>query len=141
MGQSKNLFIAHREEMLAQMNRKELAQEAEYYATKLLEQKEPEEILSQTLRIESFVSAINKELKTKITENTSFGGVEFSEGQRTVLNFKEDPIYNDLHNELKNREDLLKARVKLMKPIFDENGEEVPLISSTTSSFIKASIK
>lgn len=141
MGQSKNLFIAHREEMLAQMNRKELAQEAEFYATKLLEQKEPEEILSQTLRIESFVSAINKELKTKITENTSFGGVEFSEGQRTVLNFKEDPIYNDLHNELKNREDLLKARVKLMKPIYDENGEEVPLVSSTTSSFIKASIK
>lgn len=141
MGQSKNLFIAHREEMLAQMNRKELAQEAEYYATKLLEQKEPEEILSQTLRIESFVSAINKELKTKVTENTSFGGVEFSEGQRTVLNFKEDAIYNDLHNELKNREDLLKARVKLMKPIFDENGEEVPLVSSTTSSFIKASIK
>jgi hypothetical protein len=141
MGQSKNLFIAHREEMLAQMNRKELAQEAEFYATKLLEQKEPEEILSQTLRIESFVSAINKELKAKVTENTSFGGVEFSEGQRTVLNFKEDPIYNDLHNELKNREDLLKARVKLMKPIFDENGEEVPLVSSTTSSFIKASIK
>ena len=141
MGQSKNLFIAHQEEMLAQMNRKELAQEAEFYATKLLEEKEPEEILSQTLRIESFVSAINKELKAKITENTSFGWVEFSEGQRTILNYKEDPIYNDLHNELKNREDLLKARVKLMKPIFDENGEEVPLVSSTTSSFIKASIK
>ena len=141
MGQSKNLFIAHREEMLAQMNRKELAQEAEFYATKLLEEKEPEEILSQTLRIESFVSAINKELKTKITENTSFGGVEFSEGQRTVLNFKEDPIYLELYNELKNREDLLKARVKLMKPIFDENGEEVPIVSSSTTSFIKATIK
>ena len=37
MGQSKNLFIAHREEMLSQMNRKELAQEAEFYASKLLE--------------------------------------------------------------------------------------------------------
>lgn len=141
MGHSNNLFIAQREEMLAQMNRKELAQEAEFYATKLLEEKEPEEILSQTLRIESFVSAINKELKTKITENTSFGGVEFSEGQRTVLNFKEDPIYLELYNELKNREDLLKARVKLMKPIFDENGEEVPIVSSSTTSFIKATIK
>lgn len=141
MGHSNNLFIAQREEMLAQMNRKELAQEAEFYATKLLEEKEPEEILSQTLRIESFVSAINKELKTKITENTSFGGVEFSEGQRTVLNFKEDPIYLELYNELKNREDLLKARVKLMKPIFDENGEEVPIVSSSTTSFIKAVIK
>ena len=84
MGHSNNLFIAHREEMLAQMNRKELAQEAEFYATKLLEEKEPEEILSQTLRIESFVSAINKELKTKITENTSFGGVEFLRGRARV---------------------------------------------------------
>lgn len=141
MGHSNNLFIAQREEMLSRMNRKELAYEAEFYATKLLKEKEPEEILSQTLRIESFVSALNKELKAQITENTTFDGVEFSEGQRTVLNFKEDPIYLELYNELKNREDLLKARVKLMKPIFDENGEEVPIVSSSTTSFIKATIK
>ena len=141
MGHSNNLFIAQREEMLSRMNRKELAYEAEFYATKLLKEKEPEEVLAQTLRIESFVSALNKELKSQITENTTFDGVEFSEGQRTVLNFKEDPIYLELYNELKNREDLLKARVKLMKPIFDENGEEVPIVSSSTTSFIKAVIK
>ena len=141
MGQSKNLYIAHREEHLATMNRKDLSNEAEQYAMLLMENKQPEEVLAQTLRVETFVTSLNKSLKAEITEAVSFGGVEYSEGQRTVLNFKEDPLYLDLYNELKSREDLLKARAKLMKPIFDENGEEVPLVSSKTSSFIKSVIK
>ena len=141
MGQSKNLYIAHREENLATMNRKDLANEAQEYAMLLLENKQPEEVLAQTLRVETFVTSLNKSLKAEINEAVSFGGVEYSEGQRTVLNFKEDPVYLYLYNELKSREDLLKARVKLMKPIFDEKGEEVPLVSSKTSSFIKSVIK
>jgi hypothetical protein len=141
MGQSKNLFIAQREAQLATMNRGQLAQEAEEYAMLLMDDRRPEEILAQTLRVETFVLSLNKSLKAEINEPVSFGGVEYSEGQRTVLNFKEDPLYLDLFNELKSREDLLKARAKLMKPIFDENGEEVPIVSSKTSSFIISSIK
>ncbi len=141
MGQSNNLFIAQREAHLASMTRKELSNEAEQYAMLLMEDKAPEEVLAKTLRVETFVTSLNKSLKAEISEPVSWGGVEYSEGQRTVLNFKEDAIYLDLYNELKSREDLLKARAKLMKPIFDQNGEEVTLVSSKTSSFIKSVIK
>ena len=81
MGQSKNLYIAHREEKLATMNRKDLSNEAEQYAMLLMENKQPEEVLAQTLRVETFVTSLNKSLKAEITEAVSFGGVEYSEGQ------------------------------------------------------------
>ena len=141
MGASKELFFAEREARLANMTRKELGQEAEQYAMLLMDNKEPEEVLSQTLRIEAFATALNKSLKKEIKEPLSYGGVDYSEGNRTVLNFKEDSLWCKLNTEVKNREELLKARSKLGKVIFDDNGEEVTLVSSSTTTFLKASIK
>lgn len=141
MGISKELFFAEREAQLANMTRKELAQEAEQYAMLLMDEREPEEVLSQTLRIEAFATALNKSLKNEIKEPLSYGGVDYSEGQRTSLNFKEDGVWLELNEALKGREELLKARSKLGKSIFDDEGVEVPLVSSSTSTFLIAKIK
>lgn len=138
---SKELFFAQREARLATMSKKELANEANEYAMLILEEKEPEEVLAKTLRVEAFAIALNKALKTQISEPLSYGGVDYSESNRTTLNYKEDAIWKELNNKLKAREELLKARVKVGKVIFDDNGEEVPLISSSTTTSIRATIK
>lgn len=141
MGKSKEQFMAIRELELATMSKKELGIEAKKYASNILQEREAEEVLSQTLRIEAFASELNKELKKEITEPLSYGGVDYSEGNRTSLNFKEDAIWSELNDKIKRREELLKARIKVGKVIFDDNGEEVPLVSSSTTTFLKASIK
>ncbi len=46
-----------------------------------------------------------------------------------------------LNLELKRREELLKARSKLGKSIYNDEGVEVPLISSSTTTFITIKVK
>lgn len=141
MGTSKELFITQREFELMEMSSRDLKKEATKQANLLLEENQAEEIYSKTARLSKYLDEFNKAIKPHINQLETFNNVEFSEGQRVSPNFKEDAEWLDLHTKLKEREELLKMRIKLGKEIYDSEGVEVPLISSTTTSFIKANIK
>ena len=141
MGKSKEQFIAQREFEIMGMDGRSLKKEAIQQAEKLLEFDDAESIYSKSVRLEKYLTEFNKTIKEKVSRCETFNNVEFSEGQRTTYNFKEDAEWSELNSKLKEREDLLKMRSKLGKDIFNENGESVTLVSTSTTSFIKANIK
>jgi hypothetical protein len=59
-------------------------------------------------------------------------GVEFTpvNGGETI-NYSDDPIYQNLKADLKEREELLKLALKQTQTIFDAYGNEVPQVSIT----------
>jgi len=67
------------------------------------------------------------------TEKQTVLGVEFSpvNGGET-LNYKEDEIYLTLFNDLKEREELLKLAYKAKNEFFDQYGNTIPKVSSTS---------
>jgi len=98
-------------------------------------------VLSKSVRLEKYLTELNSGLKKRLENLESVNGVEFSEGNRTTLNFKEDSEWLNINLELKRREELLKARSKLGKSIYNDEGVEVPLISSSTTTFITIKVK
>lgn len=141
MGKSKEQFIAQREKELMQMSSRDLKSEARKQSEIMLQESDAEEIYSRSVRLEKYLTEFNKSIKPHIENMEIVNGVEFQEGQKTTYNFSEDAEYRELEIALKARKDLLQARVKLSKPIFDEKGEEVILVSSRTTGFVKAIIK
>ena len=85
-------------------------------------------------RLEAFISSAMAEARNGIVdiEKTSVLGVEFNpvNGGET-LNFKDDPIWSDIKQELSEREELLKLAFKAKKEFYDSEGVEVPKVSST----------
>lgn len=67
-----------------------------------------------------------------ITEKTKVYGVEFTPvNGGESLNYKDDPVYLEMFEKLKNREDLLKLAYKSKDEIYDSEGVEVPKVSGT----------
>lgn len=141
MGKTKQEFLAQREHELMLMSSRQLKAEAQYQADQMLQDLNAEEIYSKSVRLEKYISEFNKSIKNHIKNMDTINGVEFQEGIRITFNFSDDPEYKELETLLNERKDLLQARVKLMKTIFDHKGEEVPLVTSKTTTFIKAIIK
>ena len=141
MGKTKQQFLAQRELELMGTSGRQLKAEAEYQANQMLQDLNAEEIYSKSVRLEKYLSEFNKSIKDHIKNMDPINGVEFQEAVRVTFNFSDDPEYRELEELLKSRKDLLQARVKLMKTIFDEKGEEVPLVTSKNTTFIKAIIK
>jgi hypothetical protein len=141
MGLSKDNFIAQREFELMQMNSRDLKREAIAQAKSMLEDNEAEQIYSKSVRLEKYLSEFNTAIKPHLEHLETFNGVEFQEGNRTTYNYKEDSLYRELEKQLSDRKKLLEMRAKLSKVIFDDEGVEVTLVSSSTTTFIKALIK
>tara|TARA_R110001606_G_C15116666_1_gene621587 strand:+ start:126 stop:551 length:426 start_codon:yes stop_codon:yes gene_type:complete len=141
MGKTQQQFLAQRELELMAMSSRDLKAEAQQQADQMLQESNAEEIYSKSVRLEKYLAEFNKSIKSHIENMDTINGVEFQEGQRVTFNFADDPEYRELETLLKGRKDLLQARVKLMKTIFDDQGEEVPLVTSKTTTFIKAIIK
>lgn len=95
---------------------------------------EPLQIWSNICRLKEVINSADTEFRNRIDiiEKTSQNGVEFSSvnGGET-LNYKEDPIYLDIFNELKEREELLKTAYKSKNEIYDEQGVLVTKVSSS----------
>lgn len=84
-------------------------------------------------RLNEVVSSALIELKKHIDVKESHLGVEFiPTSSSEVLNYKDDPIWSDIQRELKEREELLKLAHKSKSEIYDQNGVEVPKVSTTT---------
>jgi hypothetical protein len=141
MGKSSEQFIMQKQFELMEMSSRELKDYANSQLETILQHSEPNEVLSKSVRLEKYLTELNSGLKKRLENLESVNGVEFSEGNRTTLNFKEDSDWLQLNEELKRREELLKARMKLGKSIYDDEGVEVPLISSSTTTFITIKVK
>lgn len=122
---------------IATLSKKEIKESSKNYVAKILEEKTPEEVLFESVRFEEFFKQINTDLKSHLKENSTYNGAKFTEQSRTSLDYSIDAIWSDLKAQISKREELLKARAKLGKVIFDENGEEVTLCPSSTTSFFK----
>jgi len=122
---------------IAKLSKKEISKTANDYVSSILEEKTPEEVLFESVRFEEFFKQINTDLKKHLKENSTYNGAKFTEQSRTSLDYSKDLIWSDLKAKMQDREELLKARAKLGKAIFDENGEEVTLCPSSTTTFYK----
>lgn len=95
---------------------------------------EPKQVWANICRLKELVNSVDSEFRNRInlTEKESVNGVEFSavNGGDTI-NYKDDEIYMDIFNELKEREELLKVAFKSKNEIYDENGVIVTKCSST----------
>jgi len=91
------------------------------------------EVYAQALRLKEALSIIEAELKESLgQENFEAFGIKatFRNGGES-LNYSDDPIYLDLQNQLKAREELLKTALKIDYPFYDSEGIEIPKVSTT----------
>jgi len=92
------------------------------------------ELGSNLIRLEQVISSAVVKFKNHIIDEPKQKvlGIEFNpvNGGET-LNYKDDAIYLDIFNKLKEREELLKLAYKSKNEIYDENGVMVEKVSST----------
>jgi hypothetical protein len=143
---SKNLFMELREQEICSMysadfTKKEAQQTGVNLAKQIIDGGEvsKHEALANLVRLNEVISNAITEIKESVSnEKVTVLGVEFTPvNGRTMYNFKEDHTWNDLNNKLKQREELLKVALKSDETIFDNEGIEIPKIST---SFTKSSL-
>jgi hypothetical protein len=93
------------------------------------------EALANLVRLNEVISNAITEIKESVIfEKVTVLGVEFTPTNgRIMYNFKEDFVWNELSNKLKQREDLLKVAIKSDEPIYDSEGIEVTKVTTTNS--------
>jgi hypothetical protein len=93
------------------------------------------EALANLVRLQEVVNNAVSLLKDSVSdEKVSLLGVEFTPmNGRSMPQFSEDEVWQDLSKKLKQREELLKVAMKSDEPIYDNDGVEVPKISCNYS--------
>lgn len=93
------------------------------------------EALANLVRLNEVISNAITEIKESVIhEKVTILGVEFTPTNgRTMYNFKDDHLWSELSNKLKQREELLKVALKSDETIFDSEGIEVPKISTSNA--------
>ena len=93
------------------------------------------EALANLVRLQEVVSNAVSVLKDSVSdEKVSLLGVEFAPmNGRSMPQFSDDEVWQDLSKKLKQREELLKVAMKSDEPIYDNEGVEVPKISCNFS--------
>jgi hypothetical protein len=89
---------------------------------------------SNLVRLNDVISSAINTFRDNIIdcEKQTINGVEFNpvNGGET-LNYKDDLVYLQLYEQLKEREELLKIAYKSKNELYDSEGVEVPKVSST----------
>lgn len=144
---SKELFFNMRAEDMALMyNENFTKKDAEKTGINLVNQiyengdVDPIKVFSNIVRLKEVVNAADKEFRSKfdITEKQTFNGVEFSpKSGSKKLNYDADPVFCEIAQKLKERQELLKVSANSKDQIFDSEGIEVPKVGHT---FDKSSI-
>lgn len=146
MGANSEMFLQLREQDIvtlydATFTKKEAQQTGVNLAKTIIDggKVSKHEALANLVRLNEVVSNAITEIKESvINEKVTILGVEFNPTNgRTIYNFKDDHLWNDLNNKLKQREELLKVALKSNETIFDSEGVEVPKIST---SYAKSSL-
>ena len=142
MGASKDLFLQMREEQIASMydatfTKKEAVSTGKQLADNIINggNVSKHEALANLVRLNEVVSTAITELKDNVFfEKVSVLGVDFTPTNgRTVINYKEDEVWQELSNQLKQREELLKVALNQSEPFYDADGVEVPKVSKSSA--------
>ena len=139
MGANSKLFLMLQEQQVETNNflptKKEIELSAKNFVKQTLEAGEVSEmeLYTQALRINEALEIVTAELKNSIPqENFEAFGVKgtYRNGGET-LNYKEDYVYAELVDKLKERAELIKLATKSKETIYDSEGVEVKKVSST----------
>jgi hypothetical protein len=139
MGATKNLFLMLQEQSVETNNflpsKKEIQLSAKSFVSNLLDagQTDKMELYAQAVRINEALQIVTDELKNSIPqENFEAFGIKgtYRSGGET-LNYKEDHVYAELEQKLKERAELIKVATKSKDTIYDSEGVEVTKVSST----------
>jgi len=101
------------------------------FARDLIENGEEDtlEMFCQALRANEALSIVTDTLKKSLPaeKQTAYGIEIVPVNGRTMIQYSEDPIWQQLNNDLKAREELLKLALK--QDVIDMYGNEVPKVS------------
>lgn len=115
--------------------KRELVKKGKEFAWRLADSGEYNlhEVYANSLRLKESINAVESELK-KILPQEDFEAFGVKCSYRSggdTINYKDDPIYQVLLEDLEQRKELLKLALKSKDPIFDAYGNEVPKVSTT----------
>ena len=139
MGANSNLFLMLQEQSVETNNflptKTEIRLSAKSFVSNLLEAGKTDkmELYAQAVRINEALQIVTDELKNSIPqENFEAFGIKgtYRAGGET-LNYKEDYVYAELEQKLKERAELIKVATKSKDTIYDSEGVEVTKVSST----------
>ena len=134
---SKHLFELMREQEIQTSNflpnKKEVEFSAKQFASKLIEAGEVDkyEAFTQAVRMSNALEIIKDEIKSHLPKEKHVAfGVEISPiSGRTMIQFQDDEMWQQLKHKLQQREELLKLALKSDETIYDSEGVEVPKVS------------
>lgn len=139
MGASKNLFMQLAEKEIQTnsflASKKEIEKGAIEFANNLLEAGEVDKIeaLAQLARISTMVNSTLEVVKKSFKDAEkveAFGITVQTVNGGSLPQYEEDEVYSDLKKKLKEREELLKTALKIDQTLYDDEGVEVPKVSS-----------
>jgi hypothetical protein len=141
MGISSEQFLQLRAEEVAVMydhtfSKKEALLVGKRMVDNLIEEGdiEPKQVWANICRLKEVLNSADARFREVlyIFEKESINGVEFTPVQGgETLNYKEDPTYLQMLEELKEREELLKIAYKSNNELFDGYGNIVPKVSTS----------
>jgi hypothetical protein len=134
---SKHLFELMREQEIQTSNflpnKKEVEFSAKQFANKLIEAGEVDknEAFTQAVRMSNALEIIKDEIKSHLPKEKHVAfGVEISPiSGRTMIQFQDDEMWQQLKHKLQQREELLKLALKSDEVFYDSEGVEVPKVS------------
>ena len=134
---SRHLFELMREQEIQTSNflpnKKEVEFSAKQFASKLIEAGEVDkyEAFTQAVRMSNALEIIKDEIKSHLPKEKHVAfGVEISPiSGRTMIQFQDDEMWQQLKHKLQQREELLKLALKSDETIYDSEGVEVPKVS------------
>jgi len=136
---SKDLFMMLREQEVATSNflptKKELKQTSEQFAKSIVDDGNHniKEVYAQALRLKESLTTIEQTLKKSLGEEDfeEFGLVGTFRNGGNTTNYKDDEKYLEIEQQLKHRKGLLDMALKSDIEIYDEEGVQVPKVSTT----------
>ena len=139
MGATKNLFLMLQEQSVETNNflptKKEIQLSAKSFVSNLLDAGATDkmELYAQAVRINEALQIVTDELKNSIPQENfeAFGIKGTYRAGGESLNYKEDVVYAELDQKLKERAELIKVATKSKDTIYDSEGVEVTKVSST----------
>ena len=137
MGATKNLLMLMQEQEIQTNNflptKKEIELNAKKFASGLIEAGEIDkyEAFTQVVRLSNALEIIKDEIKSHLPKEKHIAfGIEMTPmSGRTMIQFQDDEMWQQLKHKLSQREELLKIALKSDEPIYDSEGVEVPKVS------------
>jgi hypothetical protein len=141
MGASSEMFLEMRANEIVQMydstfTKKEAIKTGVELAENVFESGEvsPEEVMANLSRLKWVIDSAESTIRNKleIYDKRTVLGLEFNyvQGGNTA-NYSDDEVWQDLKSQLSHRESLLKVALNSKIDFYDEQGVQVPKVSTT----------